>query len=234
MRRPRLARLLGAALLAAVLLPQTALAVTPAPATTTPPAIKLACSLVVPNPMDASAPNRAIVCKWTAPTAVTVSSYRLWRSVGSGPRVLIAKVAPTSPLRHADRNIRTGYTYHYFVAAVNASGARVAKSNVANVHVGRAPQTLAFDCYVVLNGPKTWVSCHWSATARATAVRYVVWRSVDGGARQVVARVAIGGRRMFTDTNIKAGQKIRYAVTAVDKSGRIVAYGSPDVVQIPN
>ncbi len=232
MRRPRLARLLGAALLAAVLLPQTVVAATPATATTPPP-IKLACSLVVPNPLDAGAPNRAIVCKWTAPTGVSPSTYRLWRSTGSGPRVLVARVAPTSPLRHVDRNIRTGYTYHYFVAAVNASGTRLAKSNVASVYVGRAPQTLAFDCYVVINGSHTWVSCHWSATSRATAVRYVVWRSVDGGARRIVDKVAIGGKRTFTDTNITAGQKIRYAVVAVDRFGRIVAYGSPDVVQIP-
>jgi hypothetical protein len=235
MRRSRLARLVGVALLAAVLLPQTVMAA-PAPTTTTvtPPAIRLACALVVPNPLDPSAPNRAIVCKWTAPAAVVVSSYRVWRTVDkSATRVLIATVAPTSPLRHADRNIRTGHTYHYFVAAVNGTGTRVARSNWASVFVNRAPQTLAFNCVVVIDGSKEWANCHWSATSRAAAVRYVLYRSVDGAARQVVDRVRIPGARSFSDRNVKSGQKIRYAVVAYDKLGHVVAYGSPDMVQLP-
>jgi hypothetical protein len=234
MRRPRLVRLLGAALLAAFLLPQTVMATSaPVAATTTVPAFKLACGLVVPNPLEATAPNRAIVCKWVAPAGVDVANYRLWRSVNTGPRYLIATVPATATLRHADRNIRTGHTYHYFVAALNAAGTRVAKSNVANVYVGRAPQTLAFNCVVVIDTALTDVSCRWSATNRATAVRYVLWRSVDGAARQAIYRTGIHGHRTFVDRNVKAGQRIRYAVVALDKYGRVVAYGSPDVVQIP-
>jgi len=234
MRRPRLARLVGAALLAAVLLPQTAFAASAAPATTAaPPEIRLACALVVPNPLSPASPNRAIVCKWTPTANASVSAYRLWRSVDAGSRALIATVPTGSPLRHADRNIRTGHTYHYFVAAVNAGGTRVARSNVASVYVGRAPETLAFNCVVVIDGAKVWAACHWSATSRAAAVRYVLWRSVDGGAPQAVYRTGIHGHRSFADHDVKAGQKIRYAVVALDKYGRIVAYGSPDVVQIP-
>jgi len=236
MRRPRLARLVGAVLLAAVLLPQTAMAASaPATTTVTPPQIKLACSLVVPNPLDPSAPNRAIVCKWAAPASIVVSNYRVWRTVDkSTTRVLIATVAPTDPLRHADRNIRTGHTYHYFVAAVNGTGTRVARSNWASVYVHRAPETLAFNCVVVIDGAKDWTTCHWSATSRAAAVRYVLYRSVDGAARQAVYRVGIHGARTFSDRDVKAGQKIRYAVVAYDKLGHVVAYGSPDVTQIPN
>jgi len=236
MRRPRLARLVGVALLAAVLLPQTVMAATATPTTTaTPPEIKLACALVVPNPLEATAPNRAIVCKWGAPTGITtVANYRLWRSVDKGSRVLIATVPSTATLRHADRNIRTGHTYHYFVAAVNSTPTRVARSNVSSVYVNRAPQTLAFNCVVVIDGAKEWVTCHWSATSRATAVRYVLWRSVDGAARTAVYRTGIHGLRSFSDKDVKAGQKIRYAVVALDKFGHVVAYGSPDVVQIPH
>ena len=59
MHPSRLARILAAALLAALLLPQAALAAEPS---TPLPAIKLSCALVVPNPLSAIAPNRAIVC----------------------------------------------------------------------------------------------------------------------------------------------------------------------------
>jgi hypothetical protein len=221
-------------MLVAVLLPQTALATAPAASVVAaPPAIKLACTLVVPNPLDPIAPNRAIVCKWTAPTSLDVSAYRLWRSVNAGPRHIIATVAPTSALRHADRNIRTGYTYHYFVAAIGKDGTRVARSNVASVHVARPAQALAFNCVVVIDNATTHARCHWAATTRSTAVRYVLWRSVDGGPRQVVYRTGIAGHRYFTDATVKPGQVIRYAVVALDKSGRVVAFGGPDTVHIP-
>jgi hypothetical protein len=234
MRRPRLARFLGAALLAAVLLPQTAFAATtPSTTTVTPPEIKLACALVVPNPLQAVWPNRAIACKWAAPTGITVAKYRVWRSVDTGSRVLLGTVAPTAPLKWADRNIRTGHTYHYFVAGVNDAGKRVARSNVANVYVMRAPQTLLFNCVLVTDNGASWASCHWSATTRS-AVRYVLYRSVDGAARQAIYRVGVHGTRTYADKDVKPGQKIRYAVVAFDKYGRVVAYSSPDTVQIPS
>jgi len=236
MRRPHLARLIGAALLVAVLLPQTAMATTSTttPAPTTTPAIKLACALVVPNPLEAIAPNRAIVCHWNAPTGVDVTLYRLWRSVDAGPRHLIATVATGSPLRHADRNIRTTHAYHYFVAAIGKAGTRVAHSNVVTLRVARPAETLAFNCVVIIDGAKTSASCHWSDATRPAAVRYVLWRSVDGGPRQVVYRTGEAGRRTFNDTHVKAGQKIRYAVVALDRFGHIVGVGGPDFVHIPS
>jgi len=147
---------------------------------------------------------RAIVCKWTAPTGIDVTAYRLWRSVNTGARHLIVTVAPTAPLRHADRNIRTGDTYHYFVAAIGKDGTRVARSNVASVHVARPAQAISFNCVVIIDNATTHARCHWAATTRATAVRYVLWRSVDGGPRQVVYRTGIAGARSFTDTTVKA------------------------------
>ena len=115
----------------------------------------------------------------------------------AGKPVLIASVAPTDPRRNADTNIKTGHTYHYFVTAVAAS-VRVAKSNVANVYVVRAPQTLAFSCQLVTVAAATDVSCHWSATIRPAAIRYILWRSVDGAARTAVYHTGIHGTRTFT------------------------------------
>ena len=140
MQRARLARILAAAFMAALLLPQVAIA---APTTSTVPAIKLACSLVVPDPLTSIAPNRAIVCKWAAPEGVAVYKYRLWRTVDGGSKHLVASVAGDATLRHADRNIRTGHTYRYFVSGVNAEGTRVAKSAVDKVYVVEPPRRSA-------------------------------------------------------------------------------------------
>ena len=76
--------------------------------------------------------------------------------------------------------------------------------------------------------------CRWSDTTRASAVRYVLYRSVDGGSRGAIYRVGEDGRRAFRDRDVKPGQAIRYAVVAVNASGRIVAYGGPDRVVLPN
>ncbi|HEY8167105.1 MAG TPA: hypothetical protein VIF84_00185 [Candidatus Limnocylindrales bacterium] len=232
MRRTRLSSMLGAALLVALLLPQAALA---APTTTPPLAeIKLGCALHVPNPLSSIAPNRAIVCRWTAPEGVTVKAYRLWRSVDAGDRHLVARIPGDGLLRFADRNIRTGHAYHYRVIGIGEDGARVAKSDVDTVRVPRAPQALAFNCVVVIDGGDTSARCHWSDTTRPAAVRYVLWRSVDGGPREAIYRVGEDGRRSYVDHDVKPGQTIRYAVVALAKHGRIVAFGGPDRVVIPD
>ena len=233
MHPSRLVRIIAAAMLAALLLPQAVLA---APtSTTTLPTVRLSCALVVPNPLSTIAPNRAIVCKWASPLGVTVDTYRLWRSVNGGDRHLIARVAGDATLlRHADRNIRTGSTYRYFVSAVNAEGTRIAKSEVRKVYVGRPAEVLRFNCIVEIDEGIASVVCRWSDTTRTSAVKYVLYRSVDGAARQPIYRTGEDGRRVFRDRDVKPGHAIRYAVVAVNASGRIVAYGGPDREVIPN
>jgi hypothetical protein len=74
------------------------------------------------------------------------------------------------------------------------------------------------------------VACRWSATTRPGADRYVLYRSVNGGAREAIYRTGIDGRRWFLDTRVRPGQTIRYAVIALSSTGRIVAIGGPDLV----
>lgn len=231
MHRRRLARILAAAFMAALLLPQAAIA---SPTTSTLPVIRLACTLVVPNPLAPIAPNRAVVCKWAAPDGVPVKTYRVWRTMDAGSRHLVASVAGGATLRYADYNIRTGHTYRYFVAGVNAEGTRVAKSTVVKVYVGRPAEALGFNCAVVIDEGRTAAVCRWSDTTRSSAVRYVLYRSVNGAAREAIYRTGEDGRRSFWDRNVAPGQSIRYAVVALNASGRIVAYGGPDRVVVPN
>ena len=91
MHAPRLARLVGAAILAMLLvLPAAGIAGAATPTTATLPEIKLGCALVNPNPLSPTFPNRAIVCRWAPPEKVTIRAYRVWRSVDAGPRRLLA------------------------------------------------------------------------------------------------------------------------------------------------
>lgn len=247
MRRSRLLRLLGGALLAALLLPSAALAapapapggiasIEAAPAAATLPRFRLACALVIPNPLT-NHPDRRIVCRWRAPEGVDVRAYRLWRIVdpGSGnPRELLATVTAGERLRFADHDIKRGHAYRYRVVALGADGSRVARSNRVTIKVGRPAQQLRFNCAVVIDGDRHGVACHWSDTTRPAAVRYVLYRSVDGGARQAIYRTGEDGRRRFFDKDVAPGQTIRYAVVAKAVTGRVVAIGGPDTVVIPD
>ena len=229
--RPGSPEILAAALLAALLLPQAALAAEPS---TPLPAIKLSCALVVPNPLSAIAPNRAIVCKWRAPDGATVAKYRLWRTVDGGARQLVVVKAADARLRHADFNIRTGHTYRYLVTGVDSVGTRLRRARSTRSTWGGPHRRCASTASWRSTRGSTSAVCRWSDTTRASAVRYVLYRSVDGGPAQAIYRVGEDGRRAFRDRDVKPGQAIRYAVVAVNASGRIVAYGGPDRVVLPN
>ena len=186
MRRPRLA----ASSVAAVLLPRPRFATPAASTATAAPARDQACLRARrPEPDDPIAPNRAIVCKWTAPTGLDVSAtYRLWRSVNTGTRHLIATVAPTSTLRHADRNIRTAppTTTSWPRSARPGPASRAQQRRVASTSA-RPARPSRFNCVVVIDdAPRRRPACHWAEPPAPAAVRYVLWRSVDGGPRQVV------------------------------------------------
>ena len=57
---------------------------------------------------------------------------------------------------------------------------------------------------------------------------------MDGGPREKIYRTGLDGRRAFLDTDIKAGQHIRYAVVALAADGRVVGLGGPVRVRIPD
>jgi hypothetical protein len=198
------------------------------PALATTPAIKLGCAVVIPVP--GRAPGDRVV---VPPEGVAVRAYRLWRVVDARPRELIATVAAGDPRRHADKDIAPGHDYTYRVVALGADGLRVAVSNRVTIHLVRFPQVLRFSCFYLVDGLVDGVTCRWSATTRPAAVRYVLFRSVDGAAREAIYRTGIDGRRSFFDTDVAAGQKIRYAVVALSATGRVVAVGDADAVLIP-
>lgn len=237
MRRSRLGPILVGILAAAFLLPSAALAAgtsggatAAAPAARVMPTIRLDCDLVTPVLADF---RRAIVCRWSALEGADVAVYRLWRVVDTRPRHLIAALGSEQELRFADRNISRGHTYTYRVAAIAADGTRLGVSNPARVHVGRHVATLRFNCVFLIDNDTSGARCAWGASHRPAAVRYVLYRSVDGAARERIYRTGLNGHRWFLDTDVTAGQTIRYAVVAYGPRGRVVGIGGPDQVIVP-
>ena len=227
MPRSRLVALFAGLVFTLLVLPSASLAATPT--ATTAPAIRLGCAVVIPVPSDI---HPSIVCRWTA-FAGNVKAYRVWRRVDMGPRQLIAVVTPDQPLRHADRNLRPTHLYSYRVVAIGQDGKALGESRLVSIRLGRTPEVLNFNCAFIIDGDIQGATCHWGASTRPGAVRYVLFRSVDGGARQPIYRTGLNGRRSFLDRDVKAGETVRYAVVAVAADGRIVGIGGPDTVKIP-
>ncbi len=232
MRRSRLVTLLGGTLLAAFLLPSLALAGEPTTAPTE-PNIKLHCALVIPAGHPA---RERVACGWSALDGVDVRAYRVWRIVDAGlgrPRQLIDRVKPDMPLRTVDTHIRHGHTYTYRVIAIGTDGSRVGVSNREWLRVGWKAEKLGLNCAYVIDNTRQGAACHWAAADRPGAKRFVLVRSVDGGARERIYRTGVNGRRSFFDTDVAAGQTITYKVFAIARDGRIVGVGGPDTVVVP-
>lgn len=236
MRRSRLVQLFGGAVLAAsLILPSVAMAANE-PTTTTLPTIPLACDLVLQNPLGTGAPREAIVCTWSAPALADVTTYRLWRVVDApnpASRTMVAAIAAAEPLRYADTAIRAGHRYSYHVVGIGSDGKRVALSAGVTVRFVRPVEQIAMSCEMATAGALSGVSCHWAASTRPAATRYVLVRSVDGAARERIYRTWIDGKRTFLDTNVTAGQSIKYAVLALAADGRVVGRGGAVVITIP-
>ncbi len=238
MRRSRLATLIGGVLTAAFLVPSAALAgglAAPVTAQAAPAAaavqhITLGCSLAVPAPRSV---HQEIDCHWTAVDNSAVTAYRLWRFVDGRPSRIIATITPDKPLAYADTNVKAGHRYGYRVVAIGPAGSRPGVSNLVAIRIAGVPQTLGFKCVFVVDGDRQGVWCHWSRTTRPAAVRYVLYRSVDGAARERIYRTGLNGRRSFLDTKVTAGQTIRYAVVALARSGRVVGVGGPATITVP-
>jgi hypothetical protein len=88
-------------------------------------------------------------------------------------------------------------------------------------------------CELATHADQRGVVCKWSEADHPAAAGYVLYRSVDGGAREKIYRTGLDGRRGFFDTKIRPGQSIRYAVIVVNRAGERIGRGGPVVVRIP-
>lgn len=255
MRRTILAPILGAIVLLGSMLPATALGsvggadgLAGQPAVAGTPTgdlltrrIRLGCVLVRPEAPAAADPAAAVAaaaieCRWSAVDSARVRVYQVWRikdAADGGQRRLVARIRADAPLAYTDARVSAGHTYTYKVVARTASGRRIAVSRLVTVRFPVPDEVLRLACAVDATADEPAVTCKWSEATHPRAARYVLWRSVDGGARERIYRTGLDGRRTFTDTDVEAGQAIRYVVVVKSRAGHRVGRGGPVVVAIP-
>lgn len=232
MRRTLFIPIATVAMSIAMLLPATVLASEPgAPVVATDPAqIRLGCAATRYH----AAP--AVVCHWTAPAADDVRAYRLWRTTGAPgthARILIGRIGADQRLRHLDTRVRRGHVYTYAVVAIGTDGSKIAVGGPVAVKIPGRHHGLRIACAFRADGDLPGVGCRWSASKAPHTIGYVLWRSVDGGPREAIYLTQLDGKRHFLDTDVEAGQTIRYAVVAVNGAGHRVGRGGPVFVHLP-
>ncbi len=120
----------------------------------------------------------------------------------------------------------------YAVIAIDKDGEVIGRSRVVTVKLPPRADVLRLACGLV-HGDVRGVACKWSEAQHPNAARYVLYRSVDGGAREAIHRAGLDGRRSFLDQDLERGQTIRYSVVVLDKDGKVVGRSRVVTVKLP-
>lgn len=195
MRRP-LTALVGAAVLAAALIPAAAGA---ADAQKRRPHLRLACEVVRHEHLP------AVACKWSGPVRIMaavnataaandtiapadLAGFRLWRAGRFERPHVVYRGKDRSDI---DATVRQGRRYAFRVEALDSRGRTIAKSNVVRVKIPTLPlEALKLDCKVVdlpwaaaqgivrpIPIDRQAVACEWSKSERRDFAAYRLFRA---------------------------------------------------------
>lgn len=138
-------------------------------------------------------------------------SYRVYRGVADQPAVLLAEA---SGPEYVDRTTQYGTVYGYAIQSTRGAAlsemSETARITPVDVF---APATPSNPGAVAGVGS---IDVSWDPSTESDLSGYRVYRSVNGGAWQVVATVQTPS---YTDRAVTAGRKYGYQVTSVDRAG---------------
>ncbi|MGC2488645.1 MAG: hypothetical protein WA412_08220, partial [Candidatus Sulfotelmatobacter sp.] len=151
----------------------------------------------------------------------TALKYRIFRAVGeAAPERLDESTRP----EFVDDTTEYGKTYKYLVQGItdDLHGSEVSDP-VEITPVDKFPPAVPGALTAIL-GVNT-VELAWTRNTEKDFKGYNVYRSTDGGP---FVKIAEGvPTPSFSDSNIEAGKKYRYGVSAVDLSGNESAHSTP-------
>jgi len=180
----------------------------------------------------------SVECNWRAREDLGIAGWQLWNlqvRPAHGERNLVAELR-TGVTSYTDTNVEIPGQYFYVVLGLDADGDIIARSGVAPATLEKRPthdDPMRLECGAAdLQNPSASIGCEWSPTKAETAAGYVLWRSVGGDDRMVVARTGLEAVR-FVDADVAAGHRYVYVITAVDAGGEVVGRSRPDHAGIP-
>ncbi len=173
-------------------------------------------------------------CKWSQAQNDRVRGYQLFRSVNGEARELVTTVGANARLTYFDTDVKAPSKIVYGVVGLNRAGRVIAVSNPVRVELTRPTEELRFDCHRDSIGGERGILCRWSETQRRDARGYLVYRSIGGDEREVIARIGLDGRRRHFDTEVQPGAVHIYYVAVVNRAGEVIGIGGPDRVRWPS
>jgi hypothetical protein len=187
----------------------------------------------------------AVHCRWRGGEDPAVDSWQLWNlqvRPEVGPRNLVAELGADTH-SYVDSNVEVPAGYLYAVLGLDEEGQVVARSRVVHVRLKERSdrvEMLRLECSVHrgegVAGDATIrddveIGCEWSAATDPAAEGYVLWRRVDHGEREVIARMGLD-QISYVDTDVAPGHRYTYLVRAVDEEGNVVAKSHSEHVAI--
>lgn len=195
-------------------------------------------------------------CRWRLGDTLVrpqheIVKWQLWSiqlKPTQGHRNLVAELRPEQTA-YRDDEVEAPAAYLYAVLGLDARGEIVARSRPDLAVVAARPEreVLRLACRarivdvapslstdrVAIDAPgRPVVGCEWSPTRHPRAVGYHLYRSADGGAREVVARTGLD-RTSAVDDSVGFGHRYAYVVAAVDADGTILSRSRVARVGIP-
>jgi hypothetical protein len=171
----------------------------------------------------------AVQCRWSVPRSDAAGVRVVRRAlVDHAPRTVIFRTDDVTQNSVTDE-VRAGIRYLFAVQAVDGNGRVVAASRP--VVVGVAPTTaelVRLECEQVT---AERVSCSWSDPV-VDGRALTLWRSVDGGARSVVASFGDPFPTAYGDGVSSGATSVAYAVIVTDGGGEIVARSRAETVRL--
>jgi len=140
---------------------------------------------------------------------------------------------PSHPLhgRHDGGMWTTNFARLFTLVALLASCALLAAGPLAPVAEGReirrGPETLRLSCAPDAVDGERGITCRWSEAVNPDTRGYRLYRSTDGGGRELVASVGADGPLGHFDTDVKAPSTQVYGVVAVNRVGRVLGRSAP-------
>jgi hypothetical protein len=174
-----------------------------------------------------------VKCKWSASTQHHIRAYQLYRIVVGDARELIATIGPDDRLMHFDPRVSAPSTIIYGVVGLNRNGRVVAIGGPERVVLEKRVEELRFVCRRDSIEGERGILCRWSRSQQRETRGYLVYRSIDGAEREVIAHVGLDARRANFDTEIIPGAVHIYYVAAVDADGEVIGIGGPERVRWP-
>lgn len=186
-----------------------------------------------------TADARSVVrCEWSQPASDPAAAVRLFRfdPAVDPHRMIIYRSENLAATSFTDDEVRAGHRYAYALQVYDANGRLVGRSRavwvsipeVADHHV----EVLKLAC--ALGDTAEWIGCEWSRPVGRDAAVVSLWRSVDGGERELVERFRPAGPNAYRDAVPSGAHSVTYVVIATTDADRVVGRSRAETVRIPS